>query len=184
MSIDHFSFDRLRPPSPGRTLAAGMAAALALAATGAVRAEALSLDQALRLAESRSRMLVAQDAAAAAARDMAVAAAQLPDPILKAGVSNLPVNGADRFSLTRDFMTMRSVGVMQEFTRSDKRQARAARFDREAETAQAKRTLALANLQRDTAAAWLDRYYQERMREALIAQRDEARLLIEAAEAA
>ena len=48
-----------------------------------------------------------------------------PDDIaLKAGVSILPINGEDRFSLTRDFMTMRSVGVMQEFTRGDKRKAR------------------------------------------------------------
>ncbi|CAN7768907.1 TolC family protein [Variovorax sp. LjRoot84] len=166
-----------------RKLTVGIAAMLAMGA-GVVHAQALTLDQALRLAENRSRLLVAQDAAASAARNMALAAAQLPDPTLKAGINNLPVNGADRFSLTRDFMTMRSVGLAQEFTRSDKRQARSARFDREAETAQAKRTLALANLQRDTAVAWLDRYYQERMRDALLAQRDEARLLIEAADAA
>ena len=63
-------------------------------------------------------------------------------------------------------MTMRSIGVMQQFTRGDKREARAARFDREAEAAQAGRTYALANLQRETALAWLDRYYQERIRDA------------------
>jgi outer membrane protein TolC len=143
----------------------------------------LTLDQALRLAQDRSRQLVAQDYAATAAREMAVAAAQLPDPTLTAGINNLPINGADRFSLTRDFMTMRSVAVMQEFTREDKRKARAARFEREAEVATAGRTRALANLQRDTALAWLDRYYQERMREVFTAQRDEARLQIEAADA-
>jgi outer membrane protein TolC len=143
----------------------------------------LTLDHALRLAQERSRQLVAQDYAAASAREMAVAAAQLPDPMLTAGINNLPINGADRFSLTRDFMTMRSVGVMQEFTRDDKRKARAARFDREADVAAAGRTQALANLQRDTALAWLDRYYQQRMREVLTAQRDEARLQIEATDA-
>ena len=157
-----------------------LASVLGLPAQGA---GSLGFDEALRLAQQRSRQLPAQDAAATAAREMAVAAAQLPDPTLKAGINNLPINGPDRFSLTRDFMTMRSVGVAQEFTRGDKRQARAARFDREAETAQAKRTLALANLQRDTAIAWLDRYYQERLRDVLLAQRDEARLLIEAADA-
>lgn len=144
----------------------------------------LTLDQALRLAQDQSRQLVAQDYAAASAREMAVAAAQLPDPTLTAGINNLPVNGSDRFSLTRDFMTMRSVGVMQEFTRDDKRRARAARFEREAEVAQVGRTQALANLQRDTALAWLDRHYQERIREVLTAQRDEARLQIDAADAA
>jgi len=144
----------------------------------------LTFDQALRLAQERSRQLTAQDFAAAGARQMAVAAAQLPDPTLTAGINNLPINGADRFSLTRDFMTMRSVGVMQQFTRSDKRDARAARFEREAESAESGRTLALANLRRDTALAWLDRHYQERVREILVAQRDEARLQIEAADAA
>ena len=144
--------------------------------------QALSLDAALRLAEERSRQLVAQDAAAGAARAMAAAAGQLPDPVLKAGISNLPVNGSDRFSLTRDFMTMRSIGVMQEFTRADKRQARAARFDREAEVAEAGRVVALANLRRDTAAAWLDRYYQGRMRDLLQTQRTELNLQIEGAD--
>ncbi len=143
----------------------------------------LTFDQALRLAQDRSRQLVAQDYAAAGAREMAVAAAQLPDPTLRAGVNDLPINGPDRFSLTRDSFTMRSISVMQEFTREDKRKARAARFDREAEVAEAGRIQALANLQRDTALAWLDRYYQERVREILLAQRDEARLQIDAADA-
>jgi len=164
------------------------AVALALSAsTFSLSAHAqstLSFDAALRLAEERSRQLVGQDAAAGAARAMAVAAGQLPDPVLKAGISNLPVNGSDRFSLTRDFMTMRSIGVMQEFTRSDKRQARAARFDREAEVAEAGRAVALANLRRDTATAWLDRYYQGRMRDLLQTQRAELSLQIEGADAA
>ena len=145
---------------------------------------ALSFDHALRLAQDRSRQLAAQDYATAAARDLAIAAGQLPDPTLTAGINNLPINGPDRFSLTRDFMTMRSIGVMQQFTRGDKREARAARYEREAEAAQVGRTLTLANLQRDTALAWLDLYYQQRIRDALIAQRDEARLQIEAADAA
>lgn len=146
--------------------------------------QALTLVEALRLAQERSRQLAAQDAGAAAAREMAVAAGQLPDPTLKAGINNLPINGPDQFSLTRDFMTMRSVGVTQEFTRGDKRKARAGRFDREAEAAEAGRALALANLRRDTAMAWLDRSYMERMREVLLTQRAEAGLQIEGAEAA
>jgi outer membrane protein TolC len=96
----------------------------------------------------------------------------------------LPINGEDRFSLTQDFMTMRSVGVMQEITRSDKLKARSARFNREAEAAEASRAVALANLRRDTAMAWLDRYYQERMLDVLRTQRTEAGLQIEAADAA
>jgi outer membrane protein TolC len=164
----------------------GVALALCAAVVGLeVRAQAsLTLDQALRLAQERSRQLPAQESAAAAARQMALAAGQLPDPVLKAGINNLPIDGADRFSLTRDFMTMRSVGVMQEVTRGEKRKARSARFDREAEAAEAARAVALADLRRDTALAWLDRHYQERMRELLQTQRTETALQIEAAESA
>ena len=144
----------------------------------------LSLESALKLAQTRSSLLHAQDSAATASREMAVFAGQLPDPTLKLGVNNLPVTSSDRFSLSRDFMTMRSVGVMQEFTRNDKREARAARFEREAQVAEAGRTLAVANLQRETAMAWLERHYSERMREVLIQQRDEAKLQVEAADTA
>ncbi len=147
-------------------------------------AEPLGFAQALRLAEARSRALAAQDFAALSAQEMAVAAGPLPDPVLKLGINNLPINGDDRFSLTRDFMTMRSVGVMQEFTRLDKRRSRSSRFEREAEAAIASRTMVLANLQRDAAQAWLNRYYQERVRALLVSQRDEATLQIEAADTA
>ena len=167
-----------------RRLAPALALCVAVIGLSVHAQEALSLDQALRLAQQRSRQLVAQDAGAAAAREMAIAAGQLPDPTLKAGINNLPINGADRFSLTRDFMTMRSIGVMQEITREGKRKARAGRFDREAEVAEAGRTVALANLRRDTAMAWLERQYQERMREVLQTQRAEAGLQVEAADAA
>ena len=152
--------------------------------TYALAAEPLAFAQSLSIAQARSRALAAHDSAALAAQEMAAATGQLPDPVLKLGVNNLPIDGEDQFNLTRDFMTMRSVGVMQEFTRGDKRRSRANRFEREAETAIASRTMALANLQRDTAQAWLNRYYQERLRALLVSQRDEAKLQIEAADSA
>src|SRR3979409_1100457 len=65
---------------------------------------ALTLPEAQRLATERSRHLAAQDSAVFASREMAVAAGQLPDPTLKAGIESLPVNGPDAGSLTRDFM--------------------------------------------------------------------------------
>ncbi|MCW5641515.1 MAG: TolC family protein [Rhodoferax sp.] len=145
---------------------------------------ALTMAQALELAQTRSRQLPAQDAAALAARERAIAAGQLPDPVLKASLTNLPVDGPDRFSLTRDFMTMRSIGVMQEFTRSDKRVARSARYAREADVAEAARLQALMELRRATATAWLERHYLERVRDEQASLRREAALQIEAADAA
>ena len=171
-----------RQPLSQRRLAFLAALCAAFASVNSHAQQALTLDQALRAAQDRSRQLVAQDYAASASREMAVAAGQWPDPTFKAGVNNLPINGPDRLSLTRDFMTMRSIGVAQEITRTDKRKARSARFSREAETAEAARAVALADLRRDTAKAWLDRHYQERMLDLLRTQRAEAALQIEAAD--
>ena len=146
--------------------------------------DALTFDEALKLAAERSQQLIADDAAAEAARAMAVAAAQAPDPTLMVGVDNLPVTGPDKFSLTDDFMTMRSIGLARELTHGDKRDARAARFTREAEAAEAARAVALADLQRGAAMTWLGRHYRERIRDVLVRQRDEAALQIEAADLA
>ena len=163
---------------------AGLLAFLLVLSVSPARAQAtLTLDDALRLAQARSRQLPAQDAAAAAARQLSVSAAQRPDPVIKAGLSNLPIDGPDRFSITRDFMTMRSIGVMQELTRADKRLARSARFEREAEVAQAGRQVALAELRRETALAWLALHYRERMVELMQTIRTETTLQLEAAEA-
>lgn len=144
----------------------------------------LSLADAQRIAVERSRQLAAQDAAIVASKEMAAAAGQLPDPVLKLGIDNLPIDGEDRYSLTRDFMTMRRIGVMQEFTRDDKRKLKVQRFDRETERAVTEKAVAVAALQKDTAIAWLERYYLERLRVVVAAQAAETNLEIEAAEGA
>ena len=118
----------------------------------------LSLAEAVRIATAQSRRIAAAEHQTQAARDMAAAAAQRPDPVLKLGINNLPIDGTDRLSLTSDFMTMRSVAVMQELTRADKRAARAARAEREVDAAVVAQRQALAQLQRDTALAWLERF--------------------------
>jgi outer membrane protein TolC len=146
--------------------------------------EALTLDLAQRLAVAHSRQLPAQDAAIAASRDMAVAAGQLPDPTLKVGLDNLPVNGSERFSTNDDFMSMRWVGIEQEWTRSDKRRLRAERYEREADKSQVQKTVVIAAIERDTALAWLDRYYAEQIVSVIAEQATQAKLEIEAAEGA
>ena len=124
-------------------------------------AQMVTLKQAQQAAIARSKILTGQDLAIQASRDMATAASQRPDPVLKFGIDNLPVSGNDRFSVNNDFMTMRRVGVMQELTRADKRTSRSDRYTRMADKIAADKIVAIANLQRDTALAWLDRYYAE-----------------------
>jgi len=158
--------------------------AVILAVSPAAAQSSLTIEQAQRLAVERSRMIVAQDAAVTASREMAVAAGQLPDPVATIGVNNLPINGQDAWSFTADFMTMRSVGVMQEFTHSKKREARVERFEREADRSTAERALTIANIQRDTALAWIDRYYAEAQATVVQEQIGQTRLELDAADAA
>lgn len=121
----------------------------------------LTLGETLRRAVQDSSLISAQDAAVSASRHMAVAARQLPDPLLKVGVQNVPVTGPDRFTIGGDFMTMRQVGVMQELTGSGKRELRAERYVLEARKTQAERRDTVAAVQRGAALAWIDRYYAE-----------------------
>ncbi len=144
----------------------------------------LTLAEAQRRAVERSYQIPAQDAAVSASREMAVAAGQLPDPVLKLGLDNLPADGPDQFSLTRDFMTQQRVGLSQEIVRSDKRHLRAERYEREAQKSLAEKTAIIAATQRDTALAWLDRYYAEAMTTVLVEQAKEVKLEIIAAESA
>lgn len=155
---------------------------LALGICPAFAQTSLSLERAVADAAARSPLVSAFDSQARAAREMAVAAGQLPDPVLKLGLNNLPVDGPDRYSVTRDFMTMRSVGVMQELTRADKRKARAGRAQREVELAQVARQATIADAQRDAATAWLERSYLESMRDLMQAQLTQAELQAQAAE--
>src|SRR5471032_3062737 len=164
-------------------------AALALSFLAAVHGvlaapQSLTLGEAQQLAISRSHLLRAQDQAVTAANEMAVAAGQRPDPVLKVGVDNLPVSGPDRLSLGNDFMTMRRIGVSQELTRSDKLHWRSARYQIEGDKALAQKDVALAAIQRDTAIAWLEVFYTEQMVSAVSAQAAVSRQEIEAAEGA
>jgi outer membrane protein TolC len=144
----------------------------------------LTLGEAQQRAAARSRQLGAQDRVIAAANEMAVAAGQLPDPVLKVGIDNLPVSGPDRLSIGSDFMTMRRIGVSQEMTRADKLQWRSARYQIEGDKALAQKEVTLAAIQRDTAIAWLEVFYTADMASAIATQSSVARQEIEAAEAA
>ena len=144
----------------------------------------LTLESALREAESRSQALVAQDAASRSAQALAVAAGRLPDPALSLSLANVPIEGANQFNLNAEAMTMRSVGLAQTWVSADKRQARSARFERESDAAQAVRVMRLSELRQQTALAWFNRYYQQYMLDLLTQQREETALQIEAAESA
>lgn len=139
------------------------AAALVLAGLfTAVPAAPLSYQAALAAAERNTPQLAAQNASIDAARAAAIPAGALPDPKLFVGVDNLPVSGTDRWRLNRDFMTMQKIGVMQDVPNAGKRRARMAAADAAVARSEIERKLLRLSVLRETAQAWLDRYYLER----------------------
>jgi cobalt-zinc-cadmium efflux system outer membrane protein len=125
-------------------------------------AASLDFDTALRIAARSSPDIAVQTANVEAAKAASIAAGRLPDPKLAVGVENLPVTGADQWSLTRDFMTMRKVGLMQDVPNGAKRAAQRAVAEAVIARAEAERRVSALTVRRDTAVAWLDRYYLER----------------------
>ena len=77
-------------------------------------ASALTLEQALSLAEQDAPSLDAQAANLQAARNAAIPVGELPDPKLRLGLQNVPIEGDSRWQLDQEAMTMQMVGVMQD----------------------------------------------------------------------
>ena len=173
------------PGVAGAILACVLLSGLVLPAQPAIAADTgLTLKQAQQRALDRSRALPARDASIAATRELAVAAGRLPDPVLRAGIDNLPVSGPERYNIGSDFMTMRRVGVMQELTAPDKRRLRATQLDRMADKASAEKDVEIARIEQETALAWLDLYFAQQVADLGRQQLAQAQLDVEAAEAA
>lgn len=104
----------------------------------------LALTQAQQLAIERSPQMPVYDAAIAAARDLAAA-------------------DADSISLGRDADPLYRIGVAREPTSPEQRKALAEHYARKADRAAAQKGAASIDIARETALAWLDCYYVERM---------------------
>jgi outer membrane protein TolC len=140
------------------SLAGATALVAALLAQAAIAAP-LTLQTALDRAVERSEAARAARAGALSASEMAHSASQLPDPMLRVGIENLPVTGPDRFSTTRDSMTMKRIGVSQEWLSRDKREARQAAADAVMSKEAVQARVAMADARLQTALAYLDAFY-------------------------
>lgn len=128
-----------------------------LVLTGApVQGAALSLEQTLTLAGRYSAQLSANRNQVRALGAMADSARQLPDPELKFGIENLPVQGSNARRFTREGMTMQRIGIMQEYVSADKRDRKADTLLAQSASASAQAQVIRAELQRETAQAWLN----------------------------
>lgn len=135
---------------------------LLLAAQSALAAdEPLTVEEARELALLKQPMLVAYAHAATAAREAAIAEAQLPDPKLTVGIQNLPISGTDAYDVGADGMTMATVGVMQDMVRAEKRKVAASRMQAEAEQTLVVREAVVRRIERDVTLAWINAFAAE-----------------------
>jgi len=168
---------------PLARIAVAMIVSLTIPSAGAADPP-LSFAETLRVAVEQSPQLASQRAMVDAAREMTGPAGELPDPKLKLGVENVPTNGADSWSLTRDFMTMSKIGVMQEFPREEKRRLRSQRAENDAQRGTVTLESTRLAVMRETAAAWLARWFAAEAERVIARQIDEAGLAVAIAEAA
>ncbi|WP_313055084.1 TolC family protein [Atlantibacter hermannii] len=148
------------------TLSLWLGGVLLVLTSAAAQAAALSLEQTLDLAQRYSAELSASRNQVRAFGAMADSARQLPDPELKFGIENLPVQGSNARRFTREGMTMQRVGVMQTFVSADKRERKADTLLAQSASASAQEQVIRAQLQRDTAQAWLDLALSEKAAQA------------------
>lgn len=144
----------------------------------------LSLMDAVQSAERQAPELRARAAGVTAAEAALGPAGQLPDPELVLGLQNLPVTGEDAFSTTRDFMTMRSVGIAQQFPRREKRRLRSERAATDVDRERALMTNEQLVVHEAVARAWIVAASTERRLALLAALQPRAEAQLAAATAA
>lgn len=162
----------------------GLPIALLFAALAHAQSDALTLEHAVELATELAPQMQARAAALESAQALAVSAGRLPDPELVVGVDNLPTTGAEAWSLERDFMTMRKVGVMQAFPNGAKRSSQRERAAASVALAQSQSQQTRLETARAAATAWIDSYAAELVLTKLQALKPEVELQAQAARAA
>jgi outer membrane protein, heavy metal efflux system len=139
-------------------------------------AQSLSLDETVDIAVEQAPQSVAQRAKLASAEAMSVVAGRLPDPELVVGIDNVPVNGEDAWSTSRDFMTMRKLGVMQAFPNSRKRASQRERATALVSLAHSQANESALEISRETGFAWVSAHAAESVVEQLRALQPEVEL--------
>lgn len=144
-----------------------------LMVTPAAQAQPVGYEEALRAAQVDQPVVQAREAEVRARRAIVGAAAELPDPKVKAGITNFPVTGPNAFGPTGTMMTMLQVGVEQDLPNLAKRHARTGAARSEIVFAQARLEHAEHVVRIATGAAWIAlAYAQRRLAIADAAQRD------------
>jgi len=143
----------------------------------------VSLAEAVARAVERAPLLDARRAQVEATRQETHRAGALPDPMLMVGIDNLPITGMDAFDTRVDDMTMKKIGLRQEFPARAKRAAQRTVALRMADEAQAQAQAEQLNVRQAAANAWIDLWAAQRELAALASLREQAQLAAQIAKA-
>ncbi|HYD75308.1 TolC family protein [Ramlibacter sp.] len=125
----------------------------------ACAAAPITLPEALQLAVQRSEAARAGRASVVSAGEAAQAVGQLPDPVLGLSLENWPVTGPDRFTTTRENMTMKRIALSQEWVSAQKRSLRSGAANALVAREAAGVAAATADTRLQAALAYIDVYY-------------------------
>lgn len=130
----------------------------------------LTLEAALQSATDHNAAIQAAQTSVDASAQSIVSAGQLPNPNLTAGIDALPINGDQGFTVGQNILTMRRIGIEQEWVSPRKRALQSDLASRMTEREQSGYLAQLASVRERTAVAWLNAAYARRavsLREAL-----------------
>jgi outer membrane protein TolC len=154
-----------------RVLAGAASAAILwsmpVTADAAPAEEALTLAAAADLAVANQPLLEAQRHAVTAARESAVAASRLPDPMLVGGVSDVMLGGPERYNLSGEGETQTLLGIKQSFPGGGERRWLGKRGDAQADQMAAELDEQTRRVRREAALAWLETWQAVRAQQLL-----------------
>lgn len=152
--------------------------AAALVGLPAAQAQPIGYEEALRQARLEQPVLEARALQVEAQRQSADAADELPDPVLRGGIVNLPVSGPAAFNLDRQMPSQIQVGVEQAIPNLAKRRARAGMASSDVRVSEARLGMASRDVVVAAGQAWIAlSYAQQRQTVAQAALQDLRKLV-------
>lgn len=137
---------------------------VALLPAHVVMAEPVGYADALRAARDDQPLLLAGEMRISGAREASQAADELPDPVLRGGIANLPVTGPVAFEPDRQLPTQVTIGIEQQIPNLARRRARQGVAFSDVRLAETRLNMARRSVDVWTSMAWMQLYFaQERI---------------------
>jgi len=153
-------------------------------AAQAAQAQAVGYEEALQAARAEQPLLRAGELRIKGRRDAAEAVDELPDPRVRAGVTNLPVTGPAAFDPGEQLPTQIAVGIEQEIPNLARRRARFSVASAEIRLAEARLGLTERNVLVDAGLAWVSLHFAQRRHDLALGALADLRQLVPVANSA